>query len=102
MTLMATLGQATLMDAVWPGWFVVGGAVRGVGRGGRMPVHRLTDEPRTTAVARPGLHIEVGAAARDAALSLLRIGAPVVIAGEPLPFAGARLASRSMDNRLGS
>ena len=69
---------------------------------GRKPVHLLKDDQRKKAVELDGLHIDVGAADRDEALSLLRIGDPVVIAGEPLPLAGDRLASRSMDNRLGS
>ncbi len=69
---------------------------------GRKPVHLLKDDQRKKAVELDGLHIDVGAADRDGALSLLRIGDPVVIAAEPLALAGDRLASRSMDNRLGS
>ncbi len=77
-----------------------GGAVAGVI--GRKPVHLLKDEQRKVAVELEGLHIDVGAADRDEALALLRIGDPVVIAAEPLTLAGGRLVSRSMDNRLGS
>ena len=76
------------------------GAVPGVI--GRKPVHLLKDEQKKVAVELEGLHIDVGAADRDEALKLLRIGDPVVIDAEPLALAGGRLASRSMDNRLGS
>ena len=76
------------------------GAVPGVV--GRKPVHLLKDDQKKKAVELEGLHIDVGAADRDEALSMLRIGDPVVIAAEPLALAGDRLVSRSMDNRLGS
>jgi endoglucanase len=76
------------------------GAVPGVV--GRKPVHLLKDDQRKKAVELDGLHIDVGAADRDETLSLLRIGDPVVIDAEPVPLAGDRLVSRSMDNRLGS
>jgi putative aminopeptidase FrvX len=69
---------------------------------GRKPIHLLKDDQRKKAVELDGLHIDVGAGDRDEALALMRIGDPVVIAAEPQPLAGDRLASRSMDNRLGS
>jgi endoglucanase len=76
------------------------GAVPGVV--GRKPVHLLKEEQRKKAVELEGLHIDVGAADRDEALAILRIGDPIVIAAEPVTLAGDRLVSRSMDNRLGS
>ena len=48
------------------------------------------------------MHIDIGAADRDEALEMIRIGDPAVIAGEPVTLAGNRLVSRSMDNRLGA
>jgi putative aminopeptidase FrvX len=69
---------------------------------GRKPVHLLKDDQKKKAVELDGLHIDVGAADRDEALSLFRIGDPVVIDGQPLGLAGKRLVSRSMDNRLGA
>jgi putative aminopeptidase FrvX len=69
---------------------------------GRKPIHLLRDEQRKKVVEIEGLHIDVGAADRDEALGMLRIGDSVVIDAQPLPLAGNRLASRSMDNRLGS
>ena len=69
---------------------------------GRKPVHLLKDEQKKMAVELTGLHIDIGAADRDEALALLRIGDPVVIRAEPMRLAGGRLVSRSLDNRLGS
>ena len=69
---------------------------------GRKPIHLLEPEQRKKVVELKGLHIDIGAADRDDAGGLVRVGDPVVIAAEPVPHAGDRLASRSMDNRLGS
>src|SRR6476659_4211705 len=69
---------------------------------GRKPIHLLEPEQRKKVVELKGLHIDIGAADRDDAAGLVRVGDPVVIAAEPVPLAGDRLASRSMDNRLGS
>jgi endoglucanase len=48
------------------------------------------------------LHIDIGARNRDEGLGLVQIGDVAVIAGEPVELAGGRLASRSLDNRLGA
>lgn len=77
-----------------------GGAVRGVV--GRKPMHLLDGETIKKAVELKGLHIDIGAADRDEAAELVRVGDPVVIASEPLRLAGGRMVSRSMDNRLGA
>jgi putative aminopeptidase FrvX len=69
---------------------------------GRKPIHLLEPEQRKKVVELKGLHIDIGAADRDDAAGLVRVGDPVVIAAEPVRLAGDRLASRSMDNRLGS
>jgi putative aminopeptidase FrvX len=69
---------------------------------GRKPIHLLEPEQRKKVVELKGLHIDIGAADRDDAAGLVRVGDPVVIAAEPVSLAGDRLASRSMDNRLGS
>src|SRR4249919_747790 len=69
---------------------------------GRKPIHLLDAEQRKKVVELKGLHIDIGAADRDEAAGLVRVGDPVVIAAEPVALAGDRLASRSMDNRLGS
>jgi putative aminopeptidase FrvX len=69
---------------------------------GRKPIHLLDAEQRKKVVELKGLHIDIGAADRDEASELVRVGDPAVIAAEPVGLAGERLASRSMDNRLGA
>jgi putative aminopeptidase FrvX len=69
---------------------------------GRKPIHLLEPDQRKKVVELKGLHIDVGAADRDEAAALVRIGDPVTIAAEPVRLAGNRLISRAMDNRLGA
>jgi endoglucanase len=69
---------------------------------GRKPIHLLEAEQRKKAAELKRLHIDVGAADRDEAAALVRVGDPVTVAAEPLRLAGDRLASRAMDNRLGA
>jgi putative aminopeptidase FrvX len=76
------------------------GLVPGVA--GRKPIHLLDADQRKKVVELKGLHIDIGAADRDEASKLVRVGDPVVIAAEPLRLAGDRLVSRAMDNRLGA
>ena len=77
-----------------------GGTVLGVV--GRKAIHVLDPDQRKKAVELKGLHIDIGAADRDRALELVRIGDPAVIASDPVRVDGSRLVSRSMDNRLGA
>jgi endoglucanase len=69
---------------------------------GRKPIHLLDPDERKKVVELKGLHIDIGAADRDEAAKLVRVGDPVTIAAEPVRLAGDRLTSRSMDNRLGA
>jgi putative aminopeptidase FrvX len=69
---------------------------------GRKPLHLLDAEARKRVVEMKSLHIDIGAADREEAEALVRVGDPVVIATEPLALSGDRLVSRSMDNRLGA
>jgi endoglucanase len=69
---------------------------------GRKPIHLLEPDQRKKVVELKSMHIDVGAADRDEAAGLVRVGDPVVIATEPMPVAGDRLVSKSMDNRLGA
>jgi putative aminopeptidase FrvX len=69
---------------------------------GRKPLHLLDAEARKRVVEIKSLHIDIGAADREQAEALVRVGDPVVVATEPLPLNGDRLVSRSMDNRLGA
>ena len=48
------------------------------------------------------LHIDIGAKDGDEARKLVRPGDAVVIAGEPVELPNGRVASRSLDNRLGA
>jgi endoglucanase len=76
-----------------------GGVVPGVV--GKKPIHLLGADDRKKAPELKDLHIDIGAADADEARSLVRIGDVAVIAGEPQELRGGRVASRSMDNRLG-
>jgi len=76
------------------------GLVPGVA--GRKPIHLLAPDQRKKAVELKGMHIDIGAADREEAEQLVRVGDPVVIAAEPMAVAGDRLVSRAMDNRLGA
>ncbi len=76
------------------------GPVQGVV--GRKPLHLLDAEQRKQVVEMKSLHIDIGAADREEAAALIRVGDPVVIASEPQDMLGNRLVSRSMDNRLGA
>ncbi|HEY7455939.1 MAG TPA: M42 family metallopeptidase [Solirubrobacterales bacterium] len=69
---------------------------------GRKPIHLLDPDQRKKVVELKRLHIDIGAADGDEAAALVRVGDPVTIAAEPLRLAGDRLASRALDNRLGS
>jgi putative aminopeptidase FrvX len=95
----------------WDPQVLVGQRMEIHGRNGRVvgvigrdkPVHLLREEQRKQAVELRNLHIDVGASDRDAALELVAIGDPVVIAADPVAVGGeGRLVSRSMDNRLGA
>lgn len=69
---------------------------------GKKPIHLLKDEQRKQVAKISDMHIDIGAADRDEAEGLVRVGDPAVIAAEPLELPNGRLASRSLDNRLGS
>lgn len=69
---------------------------------GRKPLHLLDAEARKKVVEMKSLHIDIGAADRDAAAGSVRVGDPVVIASEPRTLASGRIVSRAMDNRLGA
>ena len=51
---------------------------------GRKPIHLLDADQRKKVVELKGLHIDIGAADRDEAAELVRVGDPVVIAAEPV------------------
>lgn len=68
---------------------------------GKKPIHLLKPDDRKKAPELTDLHIDVGAKDGDEARELVRIGDVAVIAGEPVALPNERIASRSLDNRLG-
>jgi endoglucanase len=87
---------------------LLGQRVEIVTRSGRVPgvVGRKWAKPRRSTekleLEHGDLHIDVGAGSRKQALKLLQIGDVAVVAGEPVELAAGRIASRSLDNRLGA
>ena len=69
---------------------------------GKKPIHLLKEDDRKKVAEIKDLHIDVGAADGDEARDLVRIGDVAVIAGEPVEMPNRRVASRSLDNRLGA
>ena len=69
---------------------------------GKKPVHLLREEERKKVAEVRDLHIDVGARDGEQARELARIGDVAVLAGDPVELPNGRLASRALDNRLGS
>jgi putative aminopeptidase FrvX len=87
---------------------LLGQRVEIVSRNGRLPgvVGRKWTKPRRSTdkleLEHADLHVDIGARTRKEALGLLQIGDVAVVAGEPVELAAGRIASRSLDNRLGA
>jgi putative aminopeptidase FrvX len=77
-----------------------GGPVPGVI--GKKPVHLIKTEDRDKASKITDLWIDIGATDRKDALARVRVGDPAVVAAGPLELLNGRLASRSIDNRIGA
>ncbi|MGH2879948.1 MAG: M20/M25/M40 family metallo-hydrolase [Solirubrobacteraceae bacterium] len=73
-----------------------------VGVIGKKPVHLLRDEERKKVAEVRDLHIDIGAKDGVQARDLVRIGDMAVIDAEPVELPNGRIASRALDNRLGS
>jgi putative aminopeptidase FrvX len=69
---------------------------------GKKPIHLLREEERKKVAEVRDLHIDVGAKDGKQARELVRVGDVAVIEGDPLELPNARIASRALDNRLGS
>jgi len=69
---------------------------------GKKPIHLLREEERKKVPEIRDLHIDIGAKDEDEARGLVRQGDVAVIAGAPVELPNGRVASRSMDNRLGA
>lgn len=76
------------------------GDIRGVI--GKKPIHLLRDEERKKVAEVRDLHIDVGAKDAEQARAMVRIGDVAVIDADPLELPNGRVASRALDNRLGS
>lgn len=77
-----------------------GGEVTGVI--GKKPIHLLREEERKKVAEVRDLHIDIGASDGEQARSLVRIGDVAVIDGDSVELPNGRVASRALDNRLGS
>lgn len=69
---------------------------------GKKPIHLLKEDQRKQVAKITDMHIDLGARDREDAERLVSVGDPAVLAAEPLELPNGRLASRSLDNRLGS
>jgi putative aminopeptidase FrvX len=76
------------------------GDIRGVI--GKKPIHLLREEERKKVAEVRDLHIDVGAKDAEQARSIVRVGDVAVIDADPLELPNGRVASRALDNRLGS
>lgn len=92
----------------WDAMVLVGQRVRVTTRGeavigviGRKPTHLLKKEEREKLPELKDLVIDIGAKDGDEARSLARIADFAVIDVEPVELPNDRLASRSLDNRMG-
>jgi endoglucanase len=69
---------------------------------GKKPIHLLREEERKKVAEVRDLHIDVGAKEGEQARAMVRIGDVAVIEGDPVQLPNGRIASRALDNRLGS
>jgi putative aminopeptidase FrvX len=93
----------------WDPFQLIGQRVRLATRGGdvlgvigRKPIHLLDQDERAKAPKVKDLHVDIGAADGDEARGAVRIGDVGVIDAEPIALLGDRVASRSLDNRIGA
>ncbi|WP_025323242.1 M42 family metallopeptidase [Deferrisoma camini] len=76
------------------------GAVTGVV--GRKPIHLLEHDERSKVAKIKDLCIDIGAAGRDEAEARVAVGDPVTFAFELERLGGDRVASRGLDDKMGS
>jgi putative aminopeptidase FrvX len=93
----------------WDPFQLIGQRVRLATRGGdvlgvigRKPIHLLDQDERGKAPKIKDLHVDIGATDGDEARTAVRIGDVGVIDAEPIALLGDRVASRSLDNRIGA
>jgi putative aminopeptidase FrvX len=73
-----------------------------VGVIGKKPIHLLREEERKKVAEVRDLHIDIGVKDGKQARELVRIGDVAVIDADPVELPNGRIASRALDNRLGS
>ncbi|HEY0517688.1 MAG TPA: M42 family peptidase [Solirubrobacteraceae bacterium] len=76
------------------------GPVKGVI--GKKPIHLLRKEEREKVPAIRDMHIDIAARDGEDARAMVRVGDVAVIDADPVELPNGRLASRALDNRLGS
>ncbi|HEX9690496.1 MAG TPA: M42 family metallopeptidase [Gemmatimonadales bacterium] len=69
---------------------------------GRKAVHLIKPDERDKATKATDLWIDIGARSKKEALRRVRVGDPAVLASSTLALPGGRIASRSIDNRIGA
>jgi putative aminopeptidase FrvX len=69
---------------------------------GKKPIHLLREEERKKVAEVRDLHIDIGAKDGAQVRDLVRVGDVAVIDGDPVELPNGRIASRALDNRLGS
>ena len=69
---------------------------------GKKAVHLIKKEDRSKATKVTDLWIDIGARSKDDALARVRIGDPAVLNASMERFPSGRIASRSIDNRIGA
>jgi endoglucanase len=69
---------------------------------GKKPIHLMKSEERDKVSKITDLWIDIGAKNRDEAAARLRVGDAGVIAGSLTELPNGRIASRSVDNRIGA
>ncbi len=69
---------------------------------GKKAVHLIRDEDRERILKPSDLWIDIGAKKKTDALKRVRIGDPAVLASSTLELPNGRIASRSIDNRIGA
>jgi endoglucanase len=93
----------------WDPQVLVGQRIRFIGAAGdvygvvgKKPIHLIKPDERKKAVEISDLWVDIGAASRDAAKEMLRVGDPGVIDTRVLHLPNKRIASRSIDDRIGA
>jgi endoglucanase len=93
----------------WDSQVLVGQRVRLEGRTGpvagvigKKAIHLMKSEERDKVSKVTDLWIDIGAATKAEAAERVRVGDPGVLVAPPLDLPNGRIASRSIDNRIGS